>query len=174
MIGPRAGLNAPLRSRLGVNEDTDYLFIIKAPKTMSRTPPMRPTHWPCGATLSTRTKAAIAATHKRLITPATKSSAIRNQQQPVQYVPVPEPHDECAARSFSPFAQNHRQRRSAVAQACVLQRRPLKYAGWHEQDAAKDGACADHHRRQKRRLVKSALGQSSKGTERRPNRQIAR
>ena len=47
-------------------------------------PAARPTSAPRGSTFSTRTKAAMTATQRRFITPATKSRAIRTQQHPTQ------------------------------------------------------------------------------------------
>src|ERR1700693_4604977 len=63
----RVKLNAPTR-------------IIAAPATL-------PVTSPNGIVFSSRTKMAIAAIHSRFITPPTKSSPIRIQQQPTQYSP---------------------------------------------------------------------------------------
>src|SRR3974377_773543 len=56
-----------------------------APAAIIATPPPRATNTPAGPPLPARTKIAIAATQTRFITPTTKSTPIRTQQQPRQY-----------------------------------------------------------------------------------------
>jgi hypothetical protein len=55
-----------------------------APQRIRRTPATRPRCGTCGVSFSTRTNAAIVATHTRFITPTTNNSAISAQQQPTQ------------------------------------------------------------------------------------------
>ena len=52
-------------------------------------------------------------------------------------------HLERASASVAPFGKQEADRRTAVAQACVLERRPLEYTGGHEHNAAEDPAGAD-------------------------------
>ena len=59
-------------------------IIIHTPHAASRTPAALPTNNPLGATFSSSTNTAMMAIHQMFITPATNSSAIKNQQQPVQ------------------------------------------------------------------------------------------
>lgn len=60
---------------------------IHAPHKMRISPPHRLSHLVRGTTFSRRTNIVIVATQSRFITPATKSSTISSQQQPVQERP---------------------------------------------------------------------------------------
>jgi glyoxylase-like metal-dependent hydrolase (beta-lactamase superfamily II) len=58
--------------------------VIKEPATIIATPATLPAAAPTGMVFSARTNTAMAAIHKRFITPPTNSNAIRTQQQPRQ------------------------------------------------------------------------------------------
>src|SRR5439155_5255224 len=64
---------------------------IQTPQATSKTPATLPTNNPCGTTFSSSTNKAMMAIHQTFITPATNRSAMRNQQQPVQYAPCLRP-----------------------------------------------------------------------------------
>src|SRR5258706_10717570 len=77
-----------------LQELTRQTFIrttIHTPQATSNTPAILPIHIPLGTTFSSSTKPAMAATHHMFITPATNTSALRNQQQPRQYTPCLRP-----------------------------------------------------------------------------------
>src|ERR1035437_5392628 len=68
-----------------------HLSIIHTPQPARKIPATFPTKKPRGTTFSSNTNTAMMAIHQTFITPATNSSAMRNQQQPVQYGPCLRP-----------------------------------------------------------------------------------
>src|SRR5437868_6438160 len=65
--------------------------IIQTPHTTNSTPAVFPKNNPRGVIFSMSTSAVMMAIHQMFITPATNSSSIRNQQQPLQYAPCLRP-----------------------------------------------------------------------------------
>jgi len=72
------------RSFTGQSRGLCHLTMSAIPAPSSAAPAMRPMRSPPGATFSTRTRKAMAATQSRFITPATNRSDMSIQQQPTQ------------------------------------------------------------------------------------------
>src|SRR5262249_45120933 len=77
-------------------------------------------------------------------------------------------HLERASASVAPFGQQKADRGTAVAQACILERRPLEYTGGHEHNAAEDPASSDAHGRDERGAMEDLLRKSGGDAEDRP------
>ena len=94
-----------------------------------------PSRSPWGASFSTRITTATTAIQNRLITPSANRASIRPQQQPTQNAPCSTPIRKAPSAALAPAVEQEVERRAAVAQADVLERRQLVDAGGDQRPA---------------------------------------